>query len=134
MHILDVKIMKLDKPNKNGRTYPSSEIEKHLDRLNVKAEKQALFGELGYPKNADEFRFSAIKLENASHSFSNLRIEDGYLVADVKILQTPMGNIVEKLYDQPNTGFGIRATGDVDEHGVVTNLDIFSFDFINDPA
>lgn len=86
-----VKIQVADVPNRNGRIYPTSLIEKVIKA----AGDDKILGGMGVPDNP----MTACDLSTISHSISNLRIESGWLVGDVTVLGTPQGKVLEQCID-----------------------------------
>ena len=105
---LNVKVLDLDKPNLNGRTYPTREVEKTIRQTSV-----PFMGTLGMPDG------DKISLTKVSHAVEELRIEDGALMAKITLLQTPAGQMLSQLLDECE--FRAAGTGDIDENGVVSN-------------
>ena len=86
-----------------------------LDRLN----KKTLYGQFGHPDNAD-----IIHKYNATHSISNLRINEDWLEGDITILNNSIIPILDNLVFRP------RSCANISDKGVVKDLDIIGFDAI----
>jgi len=123
---LTKKLIKFGVMNTNGRLYPKSELTKtiydedglahtELDRLN----KQVLYGQFGHAEGAH-----IIHKYNATHSISKLRINDDWLEGDVTILNDSITPILDNLVFRP------RSCGYINDKGVVTDLEIISFDAV----
>lgn len=122
---MKTEILTLDVPNENQRTYTTEAVTEALKNI-----PGDVMGQINYPtENFEQVNISAI-----SHKINNLRIEDGKLIGDVTILKTPNGKLLEKLVEFPGSGFRPRSIADVDENGVISNLQIISIDFVNNPA
>lgn len=128
----EVLVEILDIPNRNGRIYPKTEIEKSLKAFK---EKLPVVGQLGY--SDDPSTYTEINLSRVSHVVNDVRIEDDKLIATVKILTTPSGRIAEQLIrseeTRPSLGFGMRGTGIVDTNNKVTDFNLISIDLVNNP-
>lgn len=99
--------MQADIPNRNGRMYKSSILEKEVERYNKEyiKEKRA-FGELGHPQGP------SINLERVSHMICSLVKEGSNFVGKAKIMDTPYGNIVKNLMSEgANLGVSSRGMG-----------------------
>jgi hypothetical protein len=83
------RILKLDTPTVNGRIYPTAEIALALLRIS----ETPVLGIMGVkPVNQ-------VDLADLSHLTSDLNIEDGWLVGEVTVLKTPMGEALGKILD-----------------------------------
>jgi hypothetical protein len=102
---------------------PISNTRELIDRSN----NGSLLGELGHP---DRFETS---LSNVSHVINNIRENNNNLYADIKILDTPYGDLLKNMI---NVGmpisFSQRAMGNVDSNGNITDYKVFSWDVIID--
>jgi hypothetical protein len=104
----------------NNILYSKDALEKAIEKYDGKR----IYGQLG--GNQDP----SLDTTKISHVCENLRIDGGYVIADVEILSTPMGKIVGDNIE--NGRFGISCTAKIDE-GVVSEIcGITSIDFIVD--
>ena len=110
--------------NGNSRLYQKSELTDikfdedgleytELDRLN----QQPLYGQFGYAEDA-----IIIHKYNATHSITNLRFDEDWLIGDITILNDSIIPILDKLIFRP------RSFGTLDDRGVVHGLEIIGFD------
>ena len=76
-----VKLLKVDKANKNGNLIPHDEIEKYLE---AEASKKDCLCPLEAPMNVEP-----ASLDKVAYKLSSLRLEGDYLVGDIKALDTP---------------------------------------------
>ena len=114
---MKIRLQQLDVPNLNKRTYPKDVMQKAIDK--VRDHQTPLLGTIGVP---DE---PGVPLQSVAFSVSDLRIEDDYLVAEAKILNTPMGAQLEKMLSEPpSVSYRTCGTGNVDENGVISNFAI----------
>jgi hypothetical protein len=114
-----VKILPIDRPNWNGRTYSQSVVQSAIENC-----KSPVYGGLEYDVDID--------LAKVSHITENLRIENGWLVGDAKVLKTPMGQILNELFlVESNIKFVIGGYGNISADGIVSDLDICSINVCN---
>lgn len=99
--------MQADLPNRNGRYYPISTLEKEVDRYVAEyVNKNKAYGELGHPQGP------TINLDRVSHLFTNLRKEGSNFIGRAKIVDTPNGDIVKSLLKEgANLGVSSRGMG-----------------------
>lgn len=107
-----VKILPIDRPNWNGRFYSQNVVESAITKC-----KPPVFGHL-------DSNMGQVDLEKVSHITENLRIEDGWLVGEVKVLGTPNGKILKEIYEKPTdiVKFVIAGHGNISKDGVVTDF------------
>ncbi len=126
------KLMILDQPNKNGRVYTTELVNKIIETVSGD-----VYGTIGLSSEG------TIDLERISHKTTNLRIEDGYWVGDITILDTRHGYNLRSLIDTSlamgNTiGIDFRPTGystiNVDGIIDVNAYKLISIDAVNDGA
>jgi len=89
---LTMALMQCDSPSPiTGRTYPREEMEKAIAKYQETIDKDVAFGILG-PLHAN------INIVDISHKIKNITInEDGSIVADVVLLDTPQGTFAQSL-------------------------------------
>ena len=128
---LVAKILDCDVPNKNGHIY-STETAKSIIE---KAGNRPLFGRIGMAPG------DSIVLEDVSHQISNLRIKDGQLIADIEVLQTPQGKVLESLMVKEdgtprdiNVDFRVSGWGNIDAEGTITDFILREISAVNDGA
>lgn len=129
IRILTKKLIKFGVMNHNDRLYTLDEMLKskinkngfeynELEKLNSKI----FYGQFGYSEIGDKTH-----KYNATHSIKNFRIEDNWLIGDVTILNPSILPILDNIIFSP------RSFGDINEKGVVYNLDIIGFDAVIRP-
>ena len=123
------------KPNRNGRVYPRELWEKVLNSEYVKEmmASKCLFGESNHPFD-DRVE---IDLNNVSHCIHSLKIEGDSVIAELDLLPTPAGEIINKLIDYGSSiGVSSRGAGSVDSNGFVDPDDyqFFTFDLVPRPS
>lgn len=112
-----VKILPIDRPNWNRHTYSQSVVQSAIEEC-----ESPVYGGLE----------SFVELAKISHFTENLRIENGWLVGNVKILKTPMGQILnELLLVESKIIFAINGYGNISADGVVSDLVIWSINAYN---
>lgn len=115
-----VKICEVDVPNKNGRVYPRKLLESLVGTKEV-------FGGIGMQ--------GGVSPDKASHSLSNLRIENGFLVGNMAVLKTPEGQILSDLLKaQINVDFRTSATCTFGENGEIENYTPISVNAVSNGA
>lgn len=112
---MKVKIQKLDEPNKNGVVYTSEEMARAIQER-----EQPVLGQLGALQDG------MVDLTKVTHQFSNLAVEDGWLVGELKVLSTPYGPTLQQLMDANDIAFRVSGLGRVGDDGVVTEFKLIS--------
>lgn len=107
MKPVTVTILECDKPNLNGRVYPREAVEKMIADVQTKPGMMGrVFGTIGMPKG------SSLDITEISHSVSNLRImEDGRVMGDMMVLDTPKGKVLKELLSPENHSYSFRTAG-----------------------
>jgi hypothetical protein len=123
--ILTKKLIRFGIVNTNGRLYLKDELTRtklnedgfeytELERLN----NGIFYGQYNYGDSEITHKY------NATHSISNFRIEDDWLLGDITILNQSILPIIDNLVFRP------RSFGNMCPNGVVKDLDIIGFDAI----
>ena len=105
--------LQADIKNRNGRIYPMEVLEKEVAKYNRNfiREKRA-FGELGHPDGP------TVNLERVSHITTSLVPDGKNFLGEAKIMDTPMGKIVQNLMDEGcNLGGSSRGMGSLQQKG-----------------
>lgn len=89
-HLPSQVVLKCDTPNKNGHVYPRAVMEKAIADF---VQTLPSVGQFGMPRT-DE-----ISVSDVSHKITSVRIENDTVVADVELLDTPTGKLVEAAAD-----------------------------------
>lgn len=111
----------------NGKVYRRDYIrsERRLSDVKTPIESPIVCGELGHPDNFD------ITFKNISHVIENVKIDNQYLVADIKVLDTNKGKELKSLIEQgTDIVFRPRLTGTINENKEVEIDALFTFDAI----
>jgi len=122
-----------DKPNRNNRVYPLSQMVEEVNRYSDEIIKNnRATGELNHPTTPD------VNLERACHLVTELRQEGNIFVGKSKVLSTPMGQVVRSLMmDGVKLGVSSRALGRVEEKngvGHVSDFKLVAIDVVADPS
>ena len=97
--------MQANKPNRNGRIYPTSILEHEVKRYNKEyVMKNRAFGELGHPQGP------TINLERVSHMIKELYQDGDNFVGRAKIMDSPYGSIVKNLIKE-GASLGVSSRG-----------------------
>ena len=121
-----------DKRNQNQRVYPAKEIARAVKTLNDQIEGgYSVLGEVDHP---DDLR---INLDRVCHMVTKMWMEgaDGY--GKLKILPTPMGQLVETMLKSGvKLGVSSRGSGNVreDGSGQVSDFEIITVDVVAQPS
>ena len=110
--------MQGDITNRNGRRYPMDTLVNEVKRYTTEyIDKKRAFGELGHPQGP------TINLDRVSHMITSLKPEGSNIIGEVKILDTPMGNIVKNLMNEGATiGVSSRGMGSLKEKNGVSEV------------
>lgn len=97
-------------PNKNGRIYPRVVLEKVVQD-NLDKEGIGVFGS-DYTNGS-----FGLDLSKSAFTWSNLQLEGDNLVADIKVLSTPHGNILKQFAS--DMAFRSIGTATISEDNIV---------------
>lgn len=89
MQLIGVKIQQVDVPNKNNHVYTRETIEQVI--ADYDDSEKILFGTIGMSNDR--------AIVHSSHRIDKLRIEDGWLVGDVTVLETETGNALATMLE-----------------------------------
>lgn len=110
-------LLNLDQPNANHRTYPIGSMQAAFDPEKI------YLGIVGAP---DQYTFGAtLDLSSAAFTVEGLSVEGSALVGQIKILNTPAGELLKAM----GSTIAIRpnGVGVVDDRSNVTDYQIVSF-------
>lgn len=83
------EVLILDVPNLNNRVYPEDVIKRAIEQW----QDETMIGQIGMPAGPT----MVVDYDNVSHQITNLRIENGSLIADITVLDTPNGRLLQDL-------------------------------------
>jgi len=117
--------------NANERVYPVNEIEKAVKTLNEQISTgYSVLGEVDHP---DDLK---INLDRVSHMISEMWMDGPNGFGKLKILPTPMGNLVRTMLESGvKLGVSSRGSGNVSESsGHVSDFEIVTVDVVAQPS
>ncbi len=116
--------------NQNQRVYPIDEISKSVDSVNEKL--QGGFSVLGEADHPEEL---TVNLDRVSHMITEMWMDGKNGYGKLKIIPTPMGNIVQTLLDSgAKLGVSSRGSGNVTADGKVSDFEIVTVDVVAQPS
>lgn len=117
--------------NQNQRVYPVREIENAVKTLNDQIQNgYSVLGEVDHP---DDLK---VNLDRVSHMITNMWMEGPNGYGKMKILPTPMGNLIRTMLESGvKLGVSSRGSGNVDERtGEVSEFEIITVDIVAQPS
>ena len=125
-----------EEANNNKRVYPKKVLSSQLDKLQPFIENRRLCGELDHPQN------DTVKLANASHLITSLRMEGNEVVGEAELLNTPAGLTAQALIrGGVQVGISSRGMGTLSENEmgsetktVNDDFNLVTFDLVADPS
>ena len=117
--------------NANERVYPVHEITKAVDTINEQIKTgHSVLGEVDHP---DDLK---INLDRVSHMIENMWMDGPCGYGKLKILPTPMGQLVKTMLDSGvKLGVSSRGSGNVnDSNGHVSDFEIVTVDVVAQPS
>jgi len=120
-----------NKRNANERFYPLYEIKRAVDTINKQiVEGYSVMGEVDHP---DDLK---INLDRVCHTVEKMWMDGDAGCGKLKILPTPMGNLVKTLLQSGvKLGVSSRGSGNVDDRtGHVSDFEIVTIDVVAQPS
>ena len=116
--------------NQNDRVYPITEIGKAVETINERLQEgQTVLGEADHPEEL------TVNLDRVSHIVEDMWMDGPNGFGKLKIIPTPMGNIVSTLLESgAKLGVSSRGSGNVNESGEVSEFDIVTVDIVAQPS
>jgi hypothetical protein len=117
--------------NANQRVYPVDEIERAVKTLNDQIQNgYSVLGEVDHP---DDLK---VNLDRVSHMITQMWMEGPNGYGKMKILPTPMGNLVRTMLESGvKLGVSSRGSGNVnDMNGHVADFEIITVDVVAQPS
>ena len=126
-------VQRADATNGNGRIYPYEVLAKEIESYQKLVKESRAVGELDHP-DAEE-----VRMAHVSHLITKLWWEGKDVMAKLKVLTTPNGNILRQLIkDGVQLGISSRGMGSVREEGYKTyvedNYRLVCFDIVHEPS
>lgn len=120
-----------DVRNANGRVYPLREISRAVNSLREQIKNG--FPVLGEADHPDDLK---INLDRVSHAIEDVWMEDNNGCGKLRILPTPMGNLIQVMLDNGvKLGVSSRGSGEVDDNtGEVRDFEIVTVDVVAQPS
>lgn len=119
-----------DVKNANDRVYPVKEIAKAVEQVQAKIKEGfPVLGECDHPPEL------TVNVDRVSHIIENMWMDGPNGFGKLKIVPTPMGNIIRTLIESGATlGVSSRGSGEVDHAGKVSNYEIITVDIVAQPS
>ena len=116
--------------NANQRMYPVSEISKAVESVQKRIKEGfPVLGECDHPPEL------TVNVDRVSHIIENMWMDGADGFGKLKIVPTPMGNIIRTLIESGATlGVSSRGSGEVDNSGKVSNYEIITVDIVAQPS
>lgn len=116
--------------NANQRVYPVSEIARAVESVQKKiSDGFPVLGECDHPPEL------TVNVDRVSHIIENMWMDGPNGFGKLKIVPTPMGNIIRTLIESGATlGVSSRGSGEVDSQGNVSNFEIVTVDIVAQPS
>ena len=117
--------------NANQRVYPVNEIGRAVNTLNDQIKGgYSVLGEVDHPEGLN------INLDRVSHMITEMWMDGPNGYGKLKILPTPMGNLVKTMLDSGvKLGVSSRGSGNVAEStGTVSDFEIITVDVVSQPS
>lgn len=119
-----------DKKNFNERVYPLNEIARAVESIKSRlGQGYSVLGEADHPEDLQ------VNIDRVSHMVTEMWMNgsDGY--GKLKILPTPMGNIIRTLLESGvKLGVSSRGSGNVGSDGKVSGFEIVTVDIVAQPS
>jgi len=119
-----------DVKNANQRVYPVKEIKRAVETVQAKIKEGfPVLGECDHPPEL------TVNVDRVSHIIENMWMDGPNGFGKLKIVPTPMGNIIRTLIESGATlGVSSRGSGEVDHAGNVSNYEIITVDIVAQPS
>lgn len=116
--------------NHNQRVYPVNEIRMAVDSINETLRRgESVLGEADHPEELN------INIDRVSHMITEMYMDGPNGMGKLKILPTPMGNIVRTLLENGvKLGVSSRGSGNVNDRGEVSEFEIVTVDIVARPS
>jgi hypothetical protein len=132
--ILQGVIQKSDTKNQNKRVYPNEILRREVENYQKAVRERRAVGELDHPES------SSVSLSNVSHIIREMWWEGNDVHGKVEVVDTPKGQILEKLLESGITiGISSRGVGSTEKSNegfdvVQPDYQIICFDIVSEPS
>ena len=131
--ILSGKIQEADVKNGNGRKYPEKILRREIEKYSQLVAESRALGECDHPES------SVINLKNVSHMVTKIWWDGPAVMAKIKVLNTPSGQIIKSLVESGvKLGISSRGLGSTHQSGGITMVDddfqLICFDLVSEPS
>lgn len=131
--ILTGKIQEADVKNGNGRKYPEKILRREIEKYQQLVAENRALGEADHPDS------SVINLKNVSHMITKIWWDGPAVMAKLKILNTPSGQIIKSLVESGvKLGISSRGLGSTHQSNGITMVDddfqLICFDMVSEPS
>jgi hypothetical protein len=99
-------------------------MEKAIEGVKKLIEEKRFLGELEIPHD------TIVDLSNVSHMVTDLRIEESKIVADIQVLKTPKGIILQEKIDANEVEIVQRGLGKIGKDNIVTDYELIAIDAV----
>lgn len=133
-YVIEGIFAQADAKNRNGRVYSKDVMENAVNKyVEEQVSKGRAVGELNHPEGP------TVNLDKVSHLITDLRFEGNNVIGKAKILDTPMGKIVQGLLDGGvQLGVSTRGMGSLEERNgtmyVGKDFMLNTIDIVQDPS
>ena len=127
-------IQKAQQPNANNRIYPRPILEREDAKYQELIKERRSLGELDHPDSP------IVQLENVSHLLTETKWDGDSLVGTVEVLDTPKGQILEKLIGRDiKLGISSRGLGSTSRTNegydmVEDDFSLVCYDMVSNPS
>ena len=127
-------IQKAQQPNANNRIYPRPILEREDAKYQELIKERRSLGELDHPDSP------IVQLENVSHLVTDTKWDGDDLVGTVEVLDTPKGQILEKLINRDiKLGISSRGLGSTSRTNegydmVEDDFSLVCYDMVSNPS
>jgi hypothetical protein len=133
-YFIEGVFMQANKPNRNNRIYERNILFGEAKRyIKTYVEENRAFGELNHPQGP------TVNLDRVSHIIKEMREDGDNLMGKAKIMDTPMGKIVQNLVDEgAKLGVSSRGMGSLKERNGINEVQkdfmLSAVDIVADPS
>tara|TARA_B100000575_G_scaffold294266_1_gene309081 strand:- start:1468 stop:2130 length:663 start_codon:yes stop_codon:yes gene_type:complete len=133
-HMIEGVFAMAEAKNRNGRIYPKAVMEQAVKKyVTDQVSKDRAVGELNHPDGP------TVNLDKVSHKIEALQMDGNNVMGKARILETPMGKIVQGLLEGGvQLGVSTRGMGSLEQRGnamyVKDDFMLNTVDIVQDPS